>query len=94
MRQNYYGLQISAVPVNRRWKWQLFLPFGGSLTSNEDYSTPEQALDGGQRWIAIESAFNALNDCLSELGGRQVIAQQEYRNLMESFIGITRATLE
>ena len=88
--QNYYGLQVAAVPVCDRWKWQIFLPFGGSLTSNEDYPTPEKAIVGGQRWIDRESAFNAINGCLSELCGRQILTQQEYRNLIESFIKLIR----
>ena len=90
MRHNYHGLQIWAVAASDRWKWQIVLPFGGILTSNEDYPKPERALARGKHWIDRESAFNALNDCLSELCGNRIVNQQEYRNLMESFIGITQ----
>jgi hypothetical protein len=90
MRQNYYGLQITALPASDRWKWQVVLPFGVSIASNKYYPTPEQALAGGKRWIDTESAFNALNNCLSELCGRQLLSQQEYRKLMQSFVGITQ----
>ncbi|MDP8965872.1 MAG: hypothetical protein M3O33_18185 [Cyanobacteriota bacterium] len=89
MRHDYYGLQISALPKSDRWKWQIVLPFGEVLKSYEDYSTAEQALVEGKRWIDTESTFDALNRCLSELCGNQMISKQEYCNLMESFIGIT-----
>lgn len=87
---SYYGLSISALSVSDRWKWQIVLPFGSLLSSKDEYATPEQALAAGKDWINTESAFNALNRCLSELCGTQVISQQEYCNLMESFIGITQ----
>jgi hypothetical protein len=90
MGHNYHGLQISALPSSDRWKWQIVLPFGGTLTANEDYPTPERALAAGKHWIERESALNALNGCLSELYGKQIISYQEYRNLMQSFIGLTQ----
>ena len=90
MDRDYYGLLISCLCVRHRWKWQIALPYGVQLTSNEDYPNPEKALVGAERWIISEAAFNAINSCLSQLYGRGTIDQPEYTNLIESLRRITK----
>lgn len=90
MHNDYYGLLISTLSIRHRWKWQIILPYGGHLTSNEDYATPEQALEGGQQWLATESAFNALNSCLAQFYSAGTLNPSEYSNLMNSLRKITQ----
>ncbi|AMW31137.1 MULTISPECIES: hypothetical protein [Arthrospira] len=90
MHKDYYGLLISTLSFRHRWKWQIILPYGGHLTSNNDYSTPEEALLGGKSWIDSETAFNALNSCLAQFYSSGLINPPEYQNLMDSLRGITQ----
>ncbi len=90
MDRDYYGLLISSLSIRNRWKWQIALPYGVELTSNDDYPTPEKALVGAERWIVSETAFNAINSCLSQLYGTGSINQPEYTNLTESLRRITQ----
>lgn len=90
MHKNYYGLVICAISLRTRWKWQIALPYGVQLTSNEDYGSPEKALSGGKRWIDSEATFNALNSCLSQFYSAGSLDQGEYTNLIESLRGITQ----
>ncbi|MGL5082289.1 MAG: hypothetical protein ACRC8A_12460 [Microcoleaceae cyanobacterium] len=90
MHQDYYGLGISTLSQRDRWRWQIALPYGVQLTSNEDYPTAEQALAGGKQWIRAESVFNSLNGCLSQFYGSGALTQVEYSNLLESLRGITQ----
>ncbi|MGB3401666.1 MAG: hypothetical protein WBA77_03150 [Microcoleaceae cyanobacterium] len=90
MNKDYYGLMISAQNIRDRWKWQIILPYGVELTSNEDYTTPEKALMGGERWISAETTFNAVNSCLSQFYSVGTLDQFEYINLTESLRGITQ----
>jgi hypothetical protein len=90
MHKDYYGLMICAVSLRNRWKWQIALPYGVQLTSNENYMTAEKALIGGTRWIETEATFNALNSCLSQFYGAGRLNQTEYSKLIESLRGITQ----
>ncbi|MEB3280369.1 MAG: hypothetical protein VKK42_15765 [Lyngbya sp.] len=90
MHKDYYGLMICAVSIRNHWKWQIALPYGVQLTSNEDYPTAEKALNGGKRWIDTEATFNALNSCMSQLYSAGKLTQTEYTNLIESLRGITQ----
>ena len=90
MHKDYYGLMICAVSVRNYWKWQIALPYGVQLTSNEDYSTAEKALNGGKRWIETEATFNALNSCMSQFYSAGKLSETEYTNLIESLRGITQ----
>ncbi|MEL7037581.1 MAG: hypothetical protein AAFO04_18445, partial [Cyanobacteria bacterium J06592_8] len=66
MNRDYYGLVIGAINTQNCWKWQIALPYGVQLTSNEDYLTAEKAIKGGVRWIQTEATFNAINSCMSQ----------------------------
>lgn len=90
MHKDYYGLLISALSVRHRWKWQIILPYGGYLTSNEDYSSAEDALSGGKCWVERESTFNAVNSCLAQFYSAGVLNLSEYSSLMDSLRGITQ----
>lgn len=90
MRESYYGLTITVIDSGNRWKWQVLLPIGATVTSNRDYSTSEQALDQGKAWINAEGTFSALDLWLTELCGRGRIEQQEYGKLMHSVLKVTQ----
>ncbi|MGF1492640.1 MAG: hypothetical protein ACFBSC_09340 [Microcoleaceae cyanobacterium] len=90
MKQNYYGLCISALNSRDGWRWQIALPYGVQLTSNEGYPTSEGALAGGKHWIDVESTFKALNTCLSQFYGSGTLSEVEYSYLLESLRGITQ----
>jgi hypothetical protein len=90
MYRSYYGLKIAVVPTGARWKWQVNLPIGATVTSNQDYSTSEQALSQGKAWINAEGTFSAINVWLMELCGKGGIQRQEYGKLMQSVLQITK----
>ncbi|WP_071515159.1 hypothetical protein [Geitlerinema sp. PCC 9228] len=87
---NGKGFTVYAISHEKNWKWQIVLPYGSYLTSSDRYKTAEQAITAGRNWVACEAAFNALGECLGELCHSQQIDQQEYRNLMDSFVSLTR----
>ncbi|MCU0525192.1 MAG: hypothetical protein MUF72_10235 [Elainella sp. Prado103] len=90
MSDNYYGLKIGVVAVGNRWRWQVLLPIGVTVTSNQHYLTCEQALSQGKFWINAEGVFSALDLWLFELCNRGEIQQQEYGRLMQSVLHVTR----
>lgn len=90
MHESYYGLRIAAISVGCRWKWQVLLPIGATVTSNQDYSTSAQAMRQGKAWINGEGAFSALNVWLGELRQRGGIKHQEYGKLLHSVLQITK----
>lgn len=90
MDGDYYGIQILSVALSDRWKWQVILPVGVSVTSIDNYDTPEQALYHGKHWVCTETAFHALERCLSELCHKGAIHKQEYHSLMQSLFLITQ----
>lgn len=90
MSESYYGLQIAVLAVGNRWKWQVTLPMGGTVTSNRDYSTSEQAFYQSKTWINSEGVFSALNVWLSELCRRGEIQRREYGQLMQSVLQVTK----
>jgi hypothetical protein len=90
MRESYYGLKVAVTAFGERWKWQVTLPFGAIVTSNQDYPTTTQALNQGIAWIAAEGVFNAIDNWLSELSSRDLIQPQEYSKLMSSLLQVTR----
>ncbi|HIK18476.1 MAG TPA: hypothetical protein IGS53_24765 [Leptolyngbyaceae cyanobacterium M33_DOE_097] len=87
---DYYGIPIATTQVGDRWKWQVTLPVGATITSNKVYDSASKALTEGREWINIETALQALNACLSELYKEGVIHRSEYCNLMDSSIKTTR----
>lgn len=87
---DYYGIQITIMPIERFWRWQVTLPVGATVTSNETYTTPELALAEGKHWVAAETAFYAMNNVLAELCGKGSIHKREYCDLMESVIHLTQ----
>jgi hypothetical protein len=89
MRHSYYGLTISIVSYGGRWKWQIMLPIGATITSHEDFSTQQQALTQGQNWINGEGTFSSLNRWLTEQQERGAIEPQEYSRLMKSILQVT-----
>lgn len=90
MSESYYGLKIATIFAGNRWKWQVTLPIGATVTSNQNYSTSAQALDEGKAWISAEGTFSAIDAWLTELCGRGTIHQQEYGKLMQSVLNVTR----
>ncbi|CBN56396.1 hypothetical protein PN499_03950 [Kamptonema animale CS-326] len=94
MFEENYRFQVSPLPANNRWKWQVLLPTGAIFTSKEYYPTSDQAICAGQHWIDVETAFNALNRSLSQICGEGTITQKEYANLMRSFLRITKHSCE
>ncbi|HLO50540.1 MAG TPA: hypothetical protein VK211_19140 [Kamptonema sp.] len=90
MFEKNHRFQVSPLPANNHWKWQVILPTGAVFTSKEFYPTSEEAICAGQNWIDVETAFNALNRCLSQICGEGTITKQEYKKLMASFIRITK----
>ena len=90
MFETNHRFQVSPLPANNHWKWQVLLPTGAVLISKEYYPTSEQAICAGQRWIDVETAFNALNRCLCQICREGTITEQEYKNLMSSFIRLTK----
>lgn len=90
MSDSYYGLKVGAVAFGHRWRWQVVLPIGATVTSNQDYSTWEQALSQGKGWINAEGAFSAMNGWLIDLCNRGEIQQQEYGRLLQSVLDVTR----
>ncbi|MBF2027340.1 MAG: hypothetical protein IGS48_11305 [Oscillatoriales cyanobacterium C42_A2020_001] len=87
---DYYGIQILSVALSDRWKWQVILPVGVSVTSIDNYDTPEQALYHGRCWVSAETAFYALDHCLSELCHKGSIHTLEYQSLIQSLLQITQ----
>ncbi len=90
MGDNYYGIHILPIALSDRWKWQVILPIGASVTSIDNYNTPEQAITSGKRWISTETAFHAIDCCLSELHDKGSIHKQEYHDLIQSLLQITQ----
>jgi len=90
MDDDYYGIQILPIALSDRWKWQIILPVGVSVTSIANYDTPEQALYYGRHWVSTETTFYALERCLSELCSKGSIHKQEYHNLIQSLLQITQ----
>ncbi len=86
--QNYYGIPINPALVSDRWKWQVTLPIGTIITSNQVFATADLAIEHGRQWISAEMTFSSLNSCLSELCGQGALQRQEYCNLMASFLQI------
>ncbi|NEO29533.1 MAG: hypothetical protein F6K36_03575 [Symploca sp. SIO3C6] len=92
MGQQEHALEISgfkALPVSNGWKWHITFSYGGVITSDESYPTPEVALAIGRTWIDKEAVFNALKQCLCQFRDAGTITVEEYRNLMASFIKTT-----
>lgn len=87
---NYYGLKIGVVAAGEQWRWQVLLPIGATVTSNQHYRTWEQALNQGKFWINAEGVFSALDLWLLELCNRGEIQQQEYSKLMQSVLQVTQ----
>lgn len=87
---DYYGIRISLIPLHDRWHWQVSLPLGVVVTSPITYPTKEQALQEGRHWLSAESAFQAINSCLSELNRKGAIHQREYCDLLQSLMQITQ----
>lgn len=89
MDSDYFGIRVVSVLVRDRWKWQVTLPVGATVTSNKGYATPEIALEHGKSWIGAESVFDAVNICLTEMCGKGTLHQREYSDLMQSLAQIT-----
>ena len=89
MRHSYYGLTISTIACSGRWKWQIMLPIGATITSHQDFSTSQQALTQGQDWINGESVLSSLNRWLTEQQEKGAIEPQEYSRLMKSILQVT-----
>lgn len=90
MQSDYYGISIASTPLSVGWRWQVTLPVGSTITSDENFDTAEQAIDHATHWVSSEAAFSALNACLADLCKRRMLSQQEYCNLMRSCLQITR----
>ncbi|HEY9661180.1 MAG TPA: hypothetical protein V6C65_22230 [Allocoleopsis sp.] len=90
MDSDYFGIRVVSVLIRDRWKWQVTLPIGATVTSNEGYPTPEQAVEQGKHWIGAESIFDSVNICLTELCEQGKLQQREYSDLMQSLATITR----
>ncbi|GAB4151696.1 MAG: hypothetical protein Fur0046_31080 [Cyanobacteria bacterium J069] len=84
MDWNYFDIAIGTVMERDRWHWRATLPTGMTITSNQGYATPVQAISCARLWITTESMQRALEGCLVELRDRGTIQDQEYRNLMRS----------
>ncbi|CAC5343128.1 MULTISPECIES: hypothetical protein [Planktothrix] len=91
MHKDYYGLLISTLSFRHRWKWQIILPYGEYLTSDEDYASAEEALREGKSWLERKSAFNAINSCLAQFYSAGVLNPSEYSSLIDSLRGITES---
>jgi squalene cyclase len=89
MRHSYYGLTISTIVHDGRWKWQIMLPIGATITSDQDFLTAQQALTQGQDWINGEGIFSSLGGWLTELQEKGAIEPQEYTRLMKSILQVT-----
>lgn len=89
MRTDYYGIAIDSTRFASGWRWRVALPIGATFISDENFPTAEQALSEGEHWLRAESAFSALNQCLSEICASGKMNQQEYCDLMQSFLKIT-----
>ncbi|NJL22495.1 MAG: hypothetical protein HC895_19455 [Leptolyngbyaceae cyanobacterium SM1_3_5] len=86
MQTDYYGISIVSAQFALGWRWQVALPIGSNIiTSDETFATAEQALSSGYHWLRVESAFGALNRCLSEICVSGRLHPQEHRSLMQSF---------
>lgn len=89
MYLNGKSFTVYAISQENSWKWQIVLPYAGSLTSNHRYETAEQAITAGRNWVAREATFRAIDECLGEFYHSQQIEHQEYQNLMESVVSLT-----
>ena len=89
MRHSYYGLAISIISYGDRWKWQIMLPIGATITSHQDFSTSQQALPLSQGWINGEGVFSSLSRWLAEQQEKGAIEPQEYSRLMKSVLQVT-----
>lgn len=90
MSTDYFGIRILSIPLGDRWQWQITFPFGVIITSPTAFATAEQALEQGRQWISAETAFQALNHCLSEFTHKGAIHQREYCDLLQSLAQITQ----
>ncbi|MFQ3615813.1 MAG: hypothetical protein SNJ57_08315 [Cyanobacteriota bacterium] len=84
MDWNYFDIAIGTVMEGDRWHWRATLPTGMTITSNQGYTTPVQAISCARLWIATESMRRAFEGCLVELRDRGMIQGQEFCNLMRS----------
>lgn len=89
MQTDYYGISIVSTECASGWRWCVALPIGSNITSDETFATAEQALSSGYHWLRVESAFGALNRCLSELCASGRLHPQEHQALMQSFLLMT-----
>lgn len=87
--RHYYGIRIDCATKGDRWKWRVTLPIGATITSNQAFATPEEALYHGKSWVQSEAAFMAIHTALFELCERGAIHHREYCNLMHSTAEIT-----
>lgn len=81
---------VSAVPYERRWKWQIRLPNGICWISRINYANQDLATQHGHRWLAHEVTYRALSGWLSEMQEFGVIDPREKERLNTSFINCTR----
>lgn len=84
MDSDYFGIRVVSVLVRDRWQWQVTLPVGATVMSNECFDSAKEALERGKYWIGAESIMASLNLCLSELCADGKLDKQEYCDLMAS----------